>query len=218
APPESGRAYFVFCNQVGLPERIEDAQGREAWRAEDIDPYGLIRVAEGNTLEYDLRWPGHWFERETGLHCNRFRVYCPRLGRYLQSDPMGLAGGINLYGYALNPLTTIDVFGLAHGKRKERALKGATRKGEEFEDTDLPSRVPPRHGFPGWRSLRRKDNEQLRQKVREANIPSSSTRGRSGSVPNNIKSTEAVTISGKRAIDLGHSYEKAIRELYGDVP
>ncbi|WP_124351119.1 RHS repeat-associated core domain-containing protein [Pseudomonas chlororaphis] len=132
--------------QVGLPERIEDARGREAWRAEDIDPYGLIRVAEGNTVEYDLRWPGHWFERETGLHCNRFRVYCPRLGRYLQSDPMGLAGGINLYGYPANPLAAVDVLGLkdAH-KATEGNNEAPYGSGVASEGMDLTSHASLRH-------------------------------------------------------------------------
>ncbi|AZD73465.1 RHS repeat-associated core domain-containing protein [Pseudomonas chlororaphis] len=134
APPESGRAYFVFCNQAGLPERIEDAQGREAWRAEDIDPYGLIHVAEGNAVEYDLRWPGHWVERETGLHCNRFRVYCPRLGRYLQSDPMGQEGGINLYSYPTNPLAAVDVLGLTAACSSSKGNKeGSDGKGPDCE-------------------------------------------------------------------------------------
>ncbi|MGN6086488.1 RHS repeat-associated core domain-containing protein [Trinickia sp.] len=113
ADPGSGNAYYVFGNQVGLPERIEDEEGRHVWRAEEIQPYGSIRVATGNAIEYDLRWPGHWFDIETGLHYNRFRSYHPGLGRYLQSDPAGQSGGINLYAYTSNPLVAVDVLGLA---------------------------------------------------------------------------------------------------------
>ncbi|KVC60201.1 hypothetical protein WI73_02930 [Burkholderia ubonensis] len=112
APPAAGLRYFVFCNQVGLPEWIEDGNRSEVWRAKDIDPYGAVYVEAGNAIEYELRWPGHWFEREIGLHCNRFRSYSPVLGRYLQSDPMGQEGGINLYAYAANPLIDTDVMGL----------------------------------------------------------------------------------------------------------
>ena len=43
-----------------------------------------------------MRWPEHYFDAETGLHDNRFRTYSPKLGRYLQSDPVGIAGGNNL--------------------------------------------------------------------------------------------------------------------------
>ncbi|MDR3099411.1 MAG: DUF6531 domain-containing protein [Paraburkholderia sp.] len=112
APVASGNEYFVLCNQVGMPERIEDASGNAVWLAKEIDPYGTIVVTEGNSVEYDLRWPGHWLQRETGLHVNRFRSYSPMLGRYLQSDPLGLAGGINLYAYAANPVVAVDVLGL----------------------------------------------------------------------------------------------------------
>ncbi|MCX5544795.1 DUF6531 domain-containing protein [Paraburkholderia sp. CNPSo 3076] len=111
AAPESGRTYYVFCNQVGLPEWIEDISGGCVWSVNEIDPYGAICVAPGNELEYNLRWPGHWFDPETGLHYNRFRSYSPVLGRYLQSDPAGQAGGINLYAYTANPLVLIDVLG-----------------------------------------------------------------------------------------------------------
>ena len=132
APPEAGLAYFVFCNQVGLPERIENAQRQEVWRARDIDPYGLIQVAEGNTVEYDLRWPGHWLDRETGLHYNRFRAYSPDLARYIQSDPMGQAGGINLYTYIKNPLSIVDVLGLSH-KNTPNNTEANTKSGQTEE-------------------------------------------------------------------------------------
>jgi RHS repeat-associated protein len=62
---------------------------------------------------YELRFPGQFFDQATGLHYNYFRDYDPRLGRYIESDPIGLAGGINTYAYAgSNPLTRIDPRGL----------------------------------------------------------------------------------------------------------
>ena len=70
-------------------------------------------------MEYALReisirvLPGQYFDSETGLHQNYHRDYDPRTGRYLQPDPIGLAGGSNLYGYSnLNPITNIDPLGL----------------------------------------------------------------------------------------------------------
>lgn len=116
AAPESGRAFSVFSDQVGLPLAIEDAAGALVWRAERTDPYGQIEIATSATLAYHLRWPGHYFDADTGLHYNRFRYYDPILGRYLQSDPLGCAGGINLYAYPANPLVAVDVLGLTPNK------------------------------------------------------------------------------------------------------
>lgn len=60
-----------------------------------------------------LRFPGQYFDQETGLHYNYFRDYDPSTGRYIESDPIGLDGGLNTYSYSeLNPLRYIDPLGL----------------------------------------------------------------------------------------------------------
>jgi RHS repeat-associated protein len=60
-----------------------------------------------------LRFAGQYYDQETGLHYNYHRYYDPSLGRYLRADPIGLAGGVNLYAYVLNnPVNWIDPFGL----------------------------------------------------------------------------------------------------------
>ena len=111
ADPASGRRYYVFTNQVGAPVRVEDDHGAVAWSAE-ISPYGQAHVAEGSRIDLSLRFPGHYHDPELDLHYNRFRYYSPELGRYIQSDPLGIAGGINLYAYAPEPTTTVDIDGL----------------------------------------------------------------------------------------------------------
>src|SRR5262249_54133098 len=68
---------------------------------------------------YALRFPGHYLDEETGLFYNRFRYYSPRVGRYLQSDPIGQSGGTNLYAYPANPLVDVDVLGLVHREQYE---------------------------------------------------------------------------------------------------
>jgi RHS repeat-associated protein len=64
-------------------------------------------------FSYEIRFPGQFFDQATRLHYNYFRDYDPRTGRYIESDPVGLAGGIKTYAYAgNNPLTKIDPSGL----------------------------------------------------------------------------------------------------------
>ena len=64
-------------------------------------------------VAYNLRFPGQYFDSETGTHYNYFRDYDPRVGRYLQSDPLGLRAGVNTFGYvSQQPLAYIDPLGL----------------------------------------------------------------------------------------------------------
>jgi RHS repeat-associated protein len=65
---------------------------------------------------YNLRFPGHYYNQETGLFDYYFRDYDPQTGRYLESDPIGLRAGVNTYAYATrNPLSESDPFGLYGG-------------------------------------------------------------------------------------------------------
>src|ERR1019366_7862845 len=74
------------------------------------------------------RFPGHYFDEETGLHYNRFRYFSPELGRYIQSDPVGQFGGINLYAYLRDPLSHVDIDGLARTGTGGNAKKPKTAK------------------------------------------------------------------------------------------
>jgi RHS repeat-associated protein len=140
ANPKEGIEYFIVSNQIGLPERIENSEGQTVWSALDIDPYGKIIVAPGNTINYDFRWAGHHYDNETGLHYNRFRSYHPGLCRYLQSDPIGQSGGINLYAYPSNPLVFIDATGLACVKDGHKSTKGGNCEPSCFVETPQSER------------------------------------------------------------------------------
>lgn len=100
---------------MALP--ISDSDKRIVWSATNrgfgegiynSDPDG-----DGRKVDMPLRYPGQYYDKESGLHYNYFRYYDPTVGRYITSDPIGLAGGINTYGYgAGNPIAYVDVFGL----------------------------------------------------------------------------------------------------------
>lgn len=124
--PQSPKRYYLFTNQVGVPILVEDELGQAVWSAK-ISPYGTAKVQGNSGFVLPLRFPGHYFDEQTGLHYNRFRYYDPRLGRYLQADPTGIGGGLNLYAYPSQPLTQVDVQGL---KRCECCPPGGPKSGK----------------------------------------------------------------------------------------
>jgi RHS repeat-associated protein len=78
-------------------------------------PWGGVHSVTG-TETLDARFPGQWFQIESGLHYNWHRHYDPTIGRYTQPDPLGFVDGPGLYSYVLgNPLTSIDLLGLVEG-------------------------------------------------------------------------------------------------------
>lgn len=113
-----GSLYFVHNDRNGTPVALTDESGTKVWSAEH-DPYGKATVDEdpdgdGVKVEFNLRFPGQYYDKETGLHYNHHRYYDPDTGRYLTSDPVGLEGGLNTYAYAGgNPIMRYDYFGLA---------------------------------------------------------------------------------------------------------
>jgi len=112
----SGGQYYVNPDHLGAPLTVTDATGQIVWRW-DRDPYGNGKPNENpngvGAFTYNLRFPGQYYDKETELHYNYFRDYNPKTGRYAQTDPIGLDGGVNLYGYVEgNPIPFDDKSGL----------------------------------------------------------------------------------------------------------
>ncbi len=98
--------YFIYADHLNAPRAITDSKGKPVWQWEG-NPFGNTLPNEnpdgkGQGFTYNLRFPGQYFDKETGLHYNGFRDYNPNTGRYVESDPIGLAGGINSYTYSGN--------------------------------------------------------------------------------------------------------------------
>lgn len=99
---------FYHNSYLGFPQALADDTNTIVWEGL-YRPFGDVLVNPYSSAENNLRMPGQYFDSETGLHYNYNRYYDPKLGRYLQADPIGLAGGINLYTYAQNnPVNAID--------------------------------------------------------------------------------------------------------------
>jgi RHS repeat-associated protein len=108
----------IHTDHLGTPRLIEDHSGKTIWRWDHLNPFGANPANEdpdgdGVKVVFNLRFPGQVFDKETGMHYNYFRDYDSATGRYLQADPIGLAGGINPYLYAeANPVSWTDPLGL----------------------------------------------------------------------------------------------------------
>ena len=108
--------YYIHNDDLGTPKLMTDINGTSVWEAY-ATPFGDASVNEdvdgdGVKVVMNIRQPGQYFDWESGFYYNYFRYYDPGTGRYVTSDPIGLAGGVNTYFYAnANPLKYIDPTG-----------------------------------------------------------------------------------------------------------
>ncbi|HGF3941823.1 TPA: RHS repeat-associated core domain-containing protein, partial [Escherichia coli] len=106
------RILYFHTDVNGAPEEMTDSDGRIVWETGYQVWGNTIQEKDHGRVEQNLRYQGQYLDRETGLHYNLHRYYDPDVGRFMVTDPIGLAGGINLYAYAPNPLGWIDPLGL----------------------------------------------------------------------------------------------------------
>ncbi len=107
-----GNSYYWYQNDhLGTPQQLIDQNGIPVWQA-DYTAFGRAVITSAQ-IENNLRFPGQYFDSETGFHYNWHRYYDPNLGRYLTTDPIGITGGSNLFLYAGNrPVLNYDANGL----------------------------------------------------------------------------------------------------------
>jgi RHS repeat-associated protein len=97
---EGDDIYYYHNDHLGTSMVMTDSSAAKVWEGEYL-PFGEPLTVTG-TVTNNLRFPGQYFDSETELHYNYFRDYNPVVGRYVEADPIGLDGGINLYTYVKN--------------------------------------------------------------------------------------------------------------------
>ncbi len=122
---------YILTDHLNAPVKLVDTAKAVKWDRVRT-PYDETATLSGNK-QTNLRLPGQYYDLESAYHYNLFRDYNPALGRYMQSDPIGLGGGINRFSYAeLNPVIKTDPKGLSTFMCR-KPLDGLARLDDEGE-------------------------------------------------------------------------------------
>ena len=122
----------IYADHLDTPRRVATQDNNIVWTWES-KPFGEDKPTGSYTL--NLRFPGQYFDVETGTHYNINRDYNPVTGRYIQSDPIGFDGGVNTFGYVGgSPIMLIDILGLKWSFNKLLAAY------QSKADMDIPSK------------------------------------------------------------------------------
>jgi RHS repeat-associated protein len=109
---EGDTQYSIVTDYLGTPTHAYDHTGAPVWERQ-LDCYGKVRHLQGNQTFCPYLYQGQYVDGETGLAYNRFRYYDADSGNYISQDPIGLMGGMQLYGYVSDSASSVDIFGLA---------------------------------------------------------------------------------------------------------
>ncbi|WP_426769655.1 RHS repeat domain-containing protein, partial [Pseudomonas aeruginosa] len=131
---------YLHGDHLDTPRLATDASGQIAWQWQS-DAFGRGEALSQGSTQVNLRFPGQYYDAESGLHYNYFRDYDPETGRYVESDPIGLAGGLNTYVYVEgNPLAYVDEWG--HSKTNgKHANKSSPMTVGDFNKNSDPAKI-----------------------------------------------------------------------------
>ncbi|NEB32383.1 hypothetical protein G3I62_25375 [Streptomyces sp. SID14446] len=127
------RFYSIVTDLVGTPTELVDEAGEIGWRSRST-VWGTTAWAADSDTYTPLRFPGQYFDPESGLHYNYFRYYDPESGRYLSTDPLGLEPSLNPSTYVPNPHVWSDHLGLAPDECTQSIFKAPGRNRGEIEE------------------------------------------------------------------------------------
>ena len=107
--------FYVHNDHLNTPRKVTNTHNVVVFDWPAVDPFGANQPTI-NTIGFNIRYPGQYYDTETAYHYNYHRYYNPKTGKYLQADPIGLDGGYNLYNYVdNNSLIGVDPEGLYTG-------------------------------------------------------------------------------------------------------
>ncbi|URL56877.1 DUF4157 domain-containing protein [Luteibacter flocculans] len=135
-----GQIYAIHADQTGRPESATNASRSVVWSANNF-AFDRQVVTEGFKL--NLGFPGQYFDDETRTWNNGFRDYRADLGRYMESDPIGLMGGLNTYAYVGSaPLNLVDPLGLRSLTDCENRILAPYFPGKDLSKIDVEEGIP----------------------------------------------------------------------------
>ncbi|MFI1200621.1 RHS repeat-associated core domain-containing protein [Streptomyces sp. NPDC020883] len=127
------RFFAIITDLVGTPTELVDESGTVAWRTR-ATLWGTTTWARNSTAYTPLRFPGQYFDPESGLHYNLHRYYDPETARYTTPDPLGLDPAPNPSTYVHNPHAWTDPLGLSPYPDDPIKLYRAPHKGNRARE------------------------------------------------------------------------------------
>lgn len=126
------QVYYVETDQLGTPRQVIQPAAKpqndvQVWKWDYFANNSAFgeNIPSPQSITFNLRFPGQYFDAETNLNYNYFRDYEPGTGRYVESDPMGLNGGISTFAYVgSNPMLNFDPKGLMTTVRCGEVMSG----------------------------------------------------------------------------------------------
>jgi RHS repeat-associated protein len=166
------RPYTIEADALGTPRTVIDptrgSLGTVVWRWELTgEAFGSDKPNEdpdgdGTAFVLDMRFPGQQYDSASGFNYNYFRDYDASIGRYVQSDPIGLAGGVSTYGYVVgNPFRWIDLFGLAAEINWYPEHDVDLHQGSDQYDSPPGTFTIAAHGVIGTLEIKNKEGQRI---------------------------------------------------------
>lgn len=157
--PATAQIDYIYSDQLNTPRLITDTANTVVWRNDQADPFNASAPYDdpGNTGQhfvFNLRFPGQYYDQETGLAYNLYRDYDATTGRYVESDPIGLHGGLNTYTYVdNNPLGDFDSSGRMGNLKAALECAKAEKEYWDAKKECQNQCIPPKKNSDGTENL-----------------------------------------------------------------